>query len=309
MSAFASFADFCRHFADEESCIRALFQARWPDGFRCPDCGCPHCYSIRTRRLPLFECASCRLQTSITAGTIMEKSRTPLTRWFQAFYLLSQPSGISSSALSRVLGVTYKTAWLIEHKIRHAMRKDEDSRLLVGDVRIEAFLYGSALYSDGAQPLLIGGSFDSKGELTEVKIEQPHPDHVHHRDRFIYPAGTDAFVEKHVDSEARTTCIKRCSKSNPSLHPLKYQLGQWLNDTFYGIGPKHLQAYAAEFCYRLNLAFRNLPPFRSLLRHCAATRVLIYKDLIRSRPVLPPAWLAFGSRSRWKSYHQVQWLN
>jgi len=309
MSPFSSLAEFCRHFFDEDACVQALFRSRWPDGYRCPGCGYEHYYLIRTRRLPLYQCISCGLQTSITAGTVMEKSRTPLTRWFQAFYLLSQPSGISSTALSESLGVTYKTAWHISHKIRHAMHHDEISQLLKGDVRVEEFNYGSALYADGNQPLLIGGSFDSAGKLSQIKIEQPHPDHVNYRTRYIYPAGTDAFIQNNVEPQAQTTRVKRFAKPHPALHPLKRQLNVWLNDTFFGIGAKHLQAYADEFCYRLNQKFRNLHPFESLLQQCANTPAIVYNELIRFRPVLPPAWLPFGSRSLWKSYHQIQWLN
>ncbi|WP_238357404.1 hypothetical protein [Cohnella zeiphila] len=239
----------------------------------------------------------------------MEKSRTALTRWFQAFYLLSQPSGISSMALSEIIGVTYKTAWHISHKIRHAMHLDEIGRLLSGNVRVEAFTYGSALFADGIQPLLIGGSFDSEGKLNHVKIEQPHPDYIDHQARFIFPSGINAFVQNHVEPEAQITQVKRMAKSHPSLLPLRLRLNLWLNDTFFGIGAKHLQAYADEFCYRLNQTFRRVSPIESLLQHCAASPALVYKELTRSRPVLPPAWLTFGSRSRWKSYHQVQWLN
>ncbi|MFC5700047.1 transposase [Cohnella faecalis] len=72
----STFESFCHQYSSEQACAEALFHARWPDGFRCPTCRHPHYYLTRTRRLPLYECRSCRVQTSVIAGTIMEGSST-----------------------------------------------------------------------------------------------------------------------------------------------------------------------------------------------------------------------------------------
>lgn len=301
-----SFSDFCRMYDSEHACADALFRARWPDGFRCPLCGHSRSYRISTRRLPLYECASCGHQTSVIAGTVMEGSSTPLTRWFQAIFLLSQPSGISSLRLSKVLGVTYKTAWLISHKLRHAMQEADRARTLTGNVRVEPFHYGSVLYPDGQQPLLIGGSFKEESVPEQVKMKQPHPSHVDNEQRIIGKRGTEAFVRQHTDGK-NVSVGGLYSQSPWILLMLKWDVCGWLNTTFNGIGAKHLQAYLDEFCFRVNLKLRTAPVFGELLGWCASTPVLIYKELTRDKPVLPVPWRLWGSRAKWKARHFSAW--
>lgn len=301
-----SFESFCRRFHSEQTCAEALFHARWPDGFRCPSCSHNRYYTISTRRLPLYECASCRRQTSVIAGTVLEGSATPLTRWFQALFLLSQPDGISSLRLSKILEVTYKTAWLISHKLRHAMQQADLVVPLSGWVRIESFNYGAAFFPDARQPLLIGASIDEQGTVTQVKIKQPDPRHVDNERRIVEKAGISDFVKNHTDGLNVRTCPP-ISRSHPFIHPFKRAVCGWLNETFNGIGAKHLQAYVDEFAFRINLALRRVPAFPELLGWCARTPVLIYRALTRHRPVLPVPWRAFGSRARWRGRHLGLW--
>jgi transposase-like protein len=302
-----AFESFCEHFNSDQVCADALFEARWPDGFRCPACGHSHFYHIRTRRLPLYECRSCRHQTSVIAGTIMEGSSTPLPRWFQAMFLLSRPSGISSAALSKVIQVTYKTAWLIARKIRHALQQADESEPLTGVVGINHSYYGYAYYDDARQPLLIGGSLDEHGQAQHVKIKQPDPCHVSSEPtRRIGKPGVESFINQHTDSRD-VTVFPRFGKLQPVLNQINRQMRDWLNDTFHGIGPKHLQAYLDEFCFRLNLKLRNIPVLAELLHWCATTPTRIYKDLTRNKPVLAAPWLAWGSKAKWKGNHLSRW--
>src|SRR5207253_2424979 len=96
--------------------------SRWPEGFRCPRCGHWHAWPVTKRRV-LWECAACHRQTSVTAGTVLHKARTPLHLWFWAAYLMSTPTpGMSALQLQRQLGLgRYETAWLMLHKLRRAM--------------------------------------------------------------------------------------------------------------------------------------------------------------------------------------------
>ncbi|GIO10620.1 hypothetical protein J19TS2_01750 [Cohnella xylanilytica] len=300
------FADFCRRFDTEQACADALFQARWPDGFRCPSCADSRYYRISTRRLPLYECAHCGLQTSIIAGTAMEGSSTSLTRWFQALFLLSQPSGISSLRLSKIIGVTYKTAWLISHKLRHAMQRADASESLTGTVRVQPFHYGSLFFLDSRQPLILGASVNEQNEPTHVKIKQPHPNHVDNEQRSVLRFGLDAFEKDHTDGQ-QVTHHTRADKSLPVFKRLQWFVGAWLNDTFNGIGAKHLQAYLDEFAFRVNLKLRSVPAFDALLGWCASTPTIIYKELTKDRPVLPVPWRMWGSRSKWRGRHLSLW--
>ncbi len=98
-------------YGTEEQCEAALAQARWPEGFRCPRCGGQGHGLVHGRRLSRYHCLSCRHQATVTTGTIMEATKLPLTKWFQAFYLVGEAkTGISSLSLMRMLGVNYRTA-------------------------------------------------------------------------------------------------------------------------------------------------------------------------------------------------------
>ena len=116
-----SLQQFQRQFADEGACQRYLEQCRWPDGFRCPRCTHDRAYPLSGWRRR--ECAACRYQVSLTAGTVFHGTKTPLTVWFWAAYLMTTDKrGISALLLQRQLGIRrYETAWRILHKLRRAM--------------------------------------------------------------------------------------------------------------------------------------------------------------------------------------------
>ena len=132
--------EFDVRFATEQSCREYLFQLRWPDGFRCPRCGCRESTPVRTI---LLRCRECRHQTSVTAGTIFQDTRTPLRLWFQAmWWVTTQKNGASALGLQRVLGLRqYQTAWTWLHKLRTAMvRPGRD--LLNGRVEVDETYLG-----------------------------------------------------------------------------------------------------------------------------------------------------------------------
>ena len=126
-----SLSQFLELYGTEEQRVAALEKTRWPDGFRCPRCGEQKHGLVYGRRHRRFQCRSCRHQTTVTAGTIMEATKLPLTKWFQAFYLVEDAkTGISSLSLMRKLGVNYRTAWLLQNKIMQAMSEREKSYVL-----------------------------------------------------------------------------------------------------------------------------------------------------------------------------------
>ena len=113
-------SEFRSRFGDEVVCAQYLTAQRWPNGFVCPRCVGGSRGYMASRRV--HECAGCGYQSSITAGTIFHKTRTPLRSWFWAIYRMSQDKkGISALQLSQEIGVSYPTAWLMQHKIRKAI--------------------------------------------------------------------------------------------------------------------------------------------------------------------------------------------
>jgi transposase-like protein len=139
-----SLAEFLQAYGREEQCEAALTKARWPNGFRCPCCQHDQASQFRRAGLCYWQCSRCRHQTSLRAGTLMEHSRLSLTQWFLAMYLVTQSkTNIAALALMRQLGISWRAAWLLKHKLMEAMRQREADRPLQGDVRIDdAYLGG-----------------------------------------------------------------------------------------------------------------------------------------------------------------------
>ncbi len=139
-----SMAEFLDKYGTQKKCHAALVASRWPEGFRCPCCGDErHSTFVRERR-QYWQCHRCRHQTTATAGTIFEASKLPLTRWFLAMHLMTQAkNNVSALELKRHLGVRYKAAWLMKHKLLQVMAEREDRRVLDGRIEIDdAYLGG-----------------------------------------------------------------------------------------------------------------------------------------------------------------------
>ena len=139
-----SMAEFMDRYGSEESCEAALIESRWPEGFVCPSCGGGRSSSFRREGRLYFQCTACRHQCSVISGTVFEATKLPLSRWFLAMHLLTQSkNNVAALELQRHLGVCYKTAWLMKHKLMEVMREREDSRQLQGRVEIDdAYLGG-----------------------------------------------------------------------------------------------------------------------------------------------------------------------
>ena len=127
-------------FSGEQACRDYLFRLRWPDGFACPRCGLSRAWPLRSGR---WQCAACGHQVSVTAGTVFQDTRTPLTIWFRAmWWITSQKNGVSALGLQQVLGWgSYQTAWTCLHKLRRAMIRPGRDRLR-GTVEVDECYLG-----------------------------------------------------------------------------------------------------------------------------------------------------------------------
>lgn len=114
------------HFQDADEARKYLERIVWPDGPVCPHCGgFERIYTLngKATRPGLYKCGDCRKQFTVTVGTLFERSKIPLNIWLQCVYFMcSSKKGMSSHQLHRTLGVTYKTAWFMTHRIREAMK-------------------------------------------------------------------------------------------------------------------------------------------------------------------------------------------
>ena len=141
-----SMAEFMDRYGSEDQCEEVLMASRWPDGFVCPRCGAGGHTTFRREGLLYLQCSTCRHQCSLIVGTIFENTKLELTQWFLAMHLLTQSkNNVSALELKRHLGVCYKTAWLLKHKLMEVMRLREDSRQLTGRVEIDDAYLGGVL--------------------------------------------------------------------------------------------------------------------------------------------------------------------
>jgi len=129
-----------RRFSDDAACRQYIFSLRWPEGFRCPGCQGQSAWAISRG---LWLCNGCRRQVSVLAGTVFQDTHLPLTVWFRAmWHITSQKNGMSALGLQRVLGLgSYRTAWLILHKLRQAMVRPSRDRLR-GVVEVDEACWG-----------------------------------------------------------------------------------------------------------------------------------------------------------------------
>ena len=138
---------FLDQYGNQEQCESVLESARWPAGFKCPKCGSnTHCSYRRGRRVKVYQCSDCRAQTTLTEGTIFHSSKLPLTTWFQAMYFLTQTkNNVAVLELRRVIGVSYRAAWRIKHKLMQVMYEREQSTMLSERVEIDDAYLGGEL--------------------------------------------------------------------------------------------------------------------------------------------------------------------
>ena len=167
---------FLKEYGTEEQCFDALYALRWPDGFRCPFCGHDQCCQLAYRRLQ--QCNRCQRQTSITAGTIFESTKLPLTVWFQAMYLMTQnKKGISAMALHRQLGISYNAAWRMKHKLMQVMLERDEGKPLTGFIEVDdAYLGGErsggkrGRGAAGKTPFIAAVETTATGQPTRIKL-------------------------------------------------------------------------------------------------------------------------------------------
>lgn len=286
----ASLREFQRQFADEAACQAYLEACRWPDGFRCPRCG-----HIRAFLLPAWhrrECAGCHYQVSLTAGTVLHRTKTPLSVWFWAAYLMTTDKrGMSALLLQRQLAMRrYETAWLLLHKLRRAM-VNAAREALHGEVEVDDTWVG------GPQPGL-RGSRQLKGRkaaLVAVAVEKRGTRTGRARMAVIpdFKATTLlAFIKQHIalgsticsDGLKQFTGLAEAGYRHvPRTQPLRADLRkgaksvvpladraignlqQWLIGTHHGVGRHQLQVYLDEFVFRYNRRQTPMAAFQTLL--------------------------------------------
>jgi len=138
---------FLDQYGSQEQCESALEASRWPDGFICPKCHSGRYSSYRRgRHVKVFQCGDCRTQTTLTEGTIFHSSKLPLTIWFQAMFFLTQnKNNVAILELRRLIGISYRAAWRLKHKLMQVMYEREQSTVLSERIEVDDAYLGGEL--------------------------------------------------------------------------------------------------------------------------------------------------------------------
>src|SRR5712671_1944920 len=298
MARGRSLTEFQEAFPDEASCAAFLFERRWPGGFVCPRCGRDRMAALKSRA-HTYECLDCGRQTSITAGSVMHRSKLPLTVWFWAAHLMSTHSnGMSARQLADQLGLTYKTAWLLTQKLRRSM-VDPDREPLEGVVQVDQaeipFRAGDTFFDPGKSgKILIAGAVEViDRDTNQAKPRRKKAKYLDTLSGRIRPAmiadnsaaSIEAFVRANV--KRGTTLLTDGHSSYPGLSDYRHDprivgkmaghialpwihrvfslMKRWGLGTYHGLRPKHLDTYLNEFAFRYNRRFYRHVSFETVL--------------------------------------------
>lgn len=293
--------EFQRMFPDEAACLRYLEKLRWPGGFKCPDCeavGEPYRIPKRPR---VLKCRSCLEETSLTAGTVMHRSKTSLLIWFWTAYLMAtQTPGVSALEIQKKLGISrYETAFQILHKLRATMvRPNRDKIGEEWPIEID-ITYVGGKHKSGTQGL-------TDKALVIIAVEVRRREVREARTRKILQRGVAGRIRVQklsnkeaasVDEFARACIVpgativtddgneftnlkslgyrhkpiamrgdrKKMDKHLPMVSTVTANLKTWIDGTYHGIWKHHMQAYLNEFMFRFNRRFYRQTSFRTLL--------------------------------------------
>jgi len=272
-----SLGEFMAKYATERHCERALFAWRWPQGFVCPQCGHGgHCVLGRG----LLQCHRCRRQTSVTAGTLLAGTKLALSTWFLAIYLLTQSkNGISALELSRQLGISYNSAWLMKHKLMQAMLEREQGRALQGLIQMDDAYWGGR-----RRGYKRGRGTRGKTPFVAAVATDPHNERPlrMRMDRVKGFRGREIgrWSRKHLAGGAHVrsdglACFAAVEQAGCTHEPLltsgskgraRRKALVWvdtvlgnvknaMHGTYHAVRAKHLPRYLAEFAYRFNRRF------------------------------------------------------
>lgn len=271
--------EFRERFGTEEACCQALFETRWREGLICPACGHRGFCALKTRKL--FQCNRCKKQVRLTAGTVFQDTKLPLTTWFAAIYHLTQAKGgISSIELGRRLGVRQPTAWLVKHKLMRAMAEREAAK-----PRLEGRIEIDDAYLGGERQ----GGKRGRGAAGKTPVVAAVETTAERKPRRLKLTVVRGFRKREVEKLAKRdfapgsnvvsdglSCWPAVEKAGCDHFPMATgsgrQAANWapfrrvnttlgniktaIAGTYHHVSAKHAQSYLTSFAYRFNRRFQ-----------------------------------------------------
>ena len=274
-----SIFEFQELFGTEEKCQEHLFNMRFKDGFECPKCGCTHGYKISTRNS--MKCSKCEYQLSAMAGTIFHNSKMPLVKWYLAiFFVTIDKRGISALQLQKEIGVTYKTAWYVNKRIREGMKNADEKYKLDGTVVVDETYFSGIKQPSNTKknkPKKRGRGTKKNKVIVALSVDKNgYPLYAKMTLVNNFRAVTIAkFAKKNIEKGAtiltdgfnsyKSQKLKKdyfhefenFDKDNENstlkwIHKVISNAKAFINGTPHGVEKLELQKYLDEFCYRFN---------------------------------------------------------
>jgi transposase-like protein len=283
-------------FHTEEACREVVAEIRWPAGVKCPRCEADrHAYD--SQRF-VWDCYSCGYQFSALSGTVFHDTKLPLRKWFMAVLLMAEArKGISANQMKRTIGVSYKTAWYLCHRIRSAMRADL-ADLLAGIVEVDETYVGGKIrgtrhkkWSDnktmvlgaiqrGGAVRLRSGKRNNKPTLHGFirSVVSDDAEAIHTDEWWAYKGIGDANTRHETVNHKQDEWVRADAHTN-TVESVWSLFKRSIIGSYHQLSEKHLDAYLDEMAFRFNN--RNNPYlFRDTLAALLAGKTLEYKDLI-----------------------------
>jgi transposase-like protein len=288
-------------YGTEDKCREFLEDLRWPHGVECPRCFTRDAVQVKDR--PQWRCKSCDYRFSVTVGTVFADSHLALWKWFLATYLIAESKkGISAKQLQRTLGVTYKTAWFLGHRIRSAM-EEQSPVPLAGIVEVDETYVGGYQRDKGQGPFanktLVLGAVARDGEV-RMKVQygknnrkretyrQFVKDTIADEATHIFTDAANAWGDlsdddtEHQKVSHRTEEWVRAQVHTNTVEGVWSLLKRSVVGTYHQLSSKHLPAYVDEIAFRFNN--RNNPyVFRDTLLRMLDGKTLPLEDLVNGQ--------------------------
>mgnify|MGYP001610156792 CR=1 FL=1 len=291
--------EFQQRFSTEEECMKYLIESRWPDDFSCPRCQADGREFYWKKGRNLLQCKACGYQASVTAGTVLHRSKQPLTLWFWAAYLVTTHTpGLSAVQFQRQVGLSsYQTAFTMLHKLRAAMVKVDRTKLN-GIVEVdETFIGGSEKGKPGrgaGGKALVVGAVELRGDaVSRIRLRVIQDASGASLERFVKENVEPGSIIK-TDGWAGYNKLGRLGYQHlasiegeperaavilPHVHRIFSNLKSWLIGTHHGVSEQHLPAYLNEFVFRLNRRKTPMAAFQTVLGLIAEREGPTYRGL------------------------------
>lgn len=276
--------DLAQNFSDEDKARTFLEKLRWPDGVVCPHCGViGQAYRLEPKpdakthvRKGVWKCGSCREQFTVTVGTIFEDSHIPLNKWLMAIHLLcASKKGMSAHQLHRMLGVTYKSAWFMAHRIRYAMNQGFDGKLS-GTIEVDETYVGGYQKGKRGRP-----TSRRTNKSAVVSLVERNGNVRSFRMGRVTSKNLRTVINRHVEKESNLMtddfrAYRPVGKQYGSHNVVKHTEGEYsrvdgdtiihtntvegyfsilkrgINGVYHHVGKQHLHRYLSEFDFRYN---------------------------------------------------------